>query len=31
MIDMVVHRHVLKDRLARLIGYLMPDKAKKAA
>jgi acetyl-CoA carboxylase carboxyl transferase subunit beta len=31
MIDMVVHRHVLKDRLARLIGYLAPEKAKKAA
>ena len=33
MIDMVVHRHALKDRLARLIAYLAPDKskAKKAA
>ena len=31
MIDMVVHRHALKDRLARLIGYLAPEKAKKAA
>jgi acetyl-CoA carboxylase carboxyl transferase subunit beta len=33
MIDMVVHRHALKDRLARLIGYLAPHngKAKKAA
>ncbi len=33
MIDMVVHRHALKDRLARLIGYLAPQngKAKKAA
>ena len=26
MIDMVVHRHQLKDRLARLIGYLAPEK-----
>ncbi|MDQ3144817.1 MAG: acetyl-CoA carboxylase, carboxyltransferase subunit beta [Pseudomonadota bacterium] len=33
MIDMVVHRHALKDRLARLIGYLAPQngKAKKVA
>jgi acetyl-CoA carboxylase carboxyl transferase subunit beta len=33
MIDMVVHRHALKDRLGRLIAYLVPDggKAKKAA
>ena len=33
MIDMVVHRHALKDRLARLIAYLAPQerKAKKAA
>ena len=31
MIDMVVHRHALKDRLARLIGYLAPPRAKKAA
>jgi acetyl-CoA carboxylase carboxyl transferase subunit beta len=33
MIDMVVHRHALKDRLARLIGYLTPPiaKGKKAA
>ena len=31
MIDMVVHRHALKDRLARLIGYLAPEKDKKAA
>ena len=33
VIDMVVHRHALKDRLGRLIDYLAPrkDKAKKAA
>ena len=33
MIDMVVHRHALKDRLGRLLAYLGPDdrKAKKAA
>jgi acetyl-CoA carboxylase carboxyl transferase subunit beta len=33
MIDMVVHRHALKDRIGRLISYLVPDKdkAKKAA
>ena len=31
MIDMVVHRHALKDRIGRLIGYLAPQKAKKAA
>jgi acetyl-CoA carboxylase carboxyl transferase subunit beta len=33
MIDMVVHRHALKDRIGRLIDYLVPekDKAKKAA
>jgi acetyl-CoA carboxylase carboxyl transferase subunit beta len=33
MIDMVVHRHALKDRLGRLISYLVPEsgKAKKAA
>src|SRR5262245_34879029 len=31
MIDMVVHRHALKDRLGRLIGYLVPEKDKKAA
>ena len=33
MIDMVVHRHALKDRIGRLIDYLAPekDKAKKAA
>jgi acetyl-CoA carboxylase carboxyl transferase subunit beta len=33
MIDMVVHRHALKDRLARLIAYLAPQatKGKKAA
>ena len=33
MLDMVVHRHALKDRLGRLISYLVPDggKAKKAA
>ncbi len=31
MIDMVVHRHALKDRLARLIGYLAPDKDKQKA
>ena len=30
LIDMVVHRHQLKERLATVIGYLMPD-AKKAA
>ena len=28
MIDMVVHRHALKDRLARLIGFLAPPAAK---
>jgi acetyl-CoA carboxylase carboxyl transferase subunit beta len=27
IIDMVVPRHELKDRLARLIAYLMPEKA----
>ena len=33
MIDMVVHRHAMKDRIGRLIDYLAPakDKAKKAA
>ena len=31
MIDMVIHRQALKDRLARLVGYLAPEKAKKAA
>ncbi len=33
MIDMVVHRQALKDRIGRLISYLAParDKAKKAA
>ena len=33
MIDMVVHRHALKDRIGRLITYLAPQKggAKKAA
>ncbi len=31
MIDMVVHRHALKDRLGRLIAYLAPAKGKKAA
>jgi acetyl-CoA carboxylase carboxyl transferase subunit beta len=31
MIDMVVHRHALKDRIGRLIGYLAPEKGKKAA
>lgn len=31
MIDMVVHRHALKDRLARLVGYLAPSGAKAAA
>ena len=31
MIDMVVHRQALKDRIGRLIGYLTPEKAKKAA
>ena len=31
MIDMVVHRHALKDRIGRLIGYLAPQKDKKAA
>ncbi|MEQ7873169.1 acetyl-CoA carboxylase, carboxyltransferase subunit beta [Sphingomonas sp. ASV193] len=30
MIDMVVHRHALKDRLGRLIGYLAPGKKKAA-
>jgi acetyl-CoA carboxylase carboxyl transferase subunit beta len=28
MIDMVVHRHALKDRLARLIAFLAPESAK---
>jgi acetyl-CoA carboxylase carboxyl transferase subunit beta len=27
MIDMVVHRHELRKRLAQLIGYLSPQKA----
>jgi len=31
MIDMVVHRHQLKDRIGRLIGYLAPEKDKKKA
>lgn len=31
MIDMVVHRHALKDRLGRLLDYLSPPKDKKAA
>ena len=31
MIDMVVHRHALKDRVGRLIAYLAPQKDKKAA
>jgi acetyl-CoA carboxylase carboxyl transferase subunit beta len=31
MIDMVVHRHQLKDRLGRLIAYLAPGKDRKAA
>jgi acetyl-CoA carboxylase carboxyl transferase subunit beta len=31
MIDMVVHRHALKDRLGRLIAYLTPAEAKAAA
>ena len=31
MIDMVVHRHALKDRIGRLLGYLAPQKDKKAA
>jgi len=31
MIDMVVHRHALKDRIGRLMGYLAPQKDKKAA
>ena len=26
MVDMVVHRHALKDRIGRLIAYLAPDK-----
>ena len=30
MIDMVVHRHALKDRLGRLLGYLSPRAAKAA-
>ena len=30
MIDMVVHRHALKDRLGRLVGYLAPAKSKAA-
>jgi len=28
---MVVHRHALKDRIGRLMGYLAPQKDKKAA
>ncbi len=31
MIDMVVHRHALKDRLGRLIAYLAPAEGKAAA
>jgi len=31
MIDMVVHRHALKDRLGRLISYLTPAEGKAAA
>ena len=31
MIDMVVHRHALKDRLGRLIAYLTPAEGKAAA
>ena len=31
MVDMVVHRRDLRDRLALLIGYLTPAKKKKAA
>ena len=31
MIDMVVHRHALKDRIGRLIGYLAPEKGKAKA
>ena len=31
MIDMVVHRHALKDRLGRLIAYLTPVEGKAAA
>jgi acetyl-CoA carboxylase carboxyl transferase subunit beta len=31
MIDMVVHRHALKDRLGRLIAYLAPAEDKAAA
>jgi acetyl-CoA carboxylase carboxyl transferase subunit beta len=31
MVDMVVHRLVLKDRLARLIAYLAPGAAGKKA
>jgi acetyl-CoA carboxylase carboxyl transferase subunit beta len=30
MIDMVVHRHALKETLAKLIGYLAPEKKKAA-
>ena len=30
MIDMVAHRHVLKDRIGRLLDYLAPRKAKAA-
>jgi acetyl-CoA carboxylase carboxyl transferase subunit beta len=31
MVDMVVHRHVLKDRLARLIAYLTPGSTEQKA
>ena len=31
MVDMVVHRHVLKDRLARLIAYLTPASTEQKA
>ncbi len=31
MIDMVVHRHQLKDRLAQLVGFLTPEKGQAAA
>ncbi|HXH00286.1 MAG TPA: acetyl-CoA carboxylase, carboxyltransferase subunit beta [Sphingomicrobium sp.] len=31
MIDMVVHRHALKERLGQLIGFLAPPRVKKAA
>ena len=31
MIDMVVHRHALKDRIGRLIAYLTPAEARAAA